>query len=255
MTAAPKCPHVYRAISRITAAFAGAGIAKSRFNMAGQYHYRSIDDLMNRLGSLLAKHGLCVLPQVLRREAEDRRGEAGALLVSVRLLARFEIVSARDGSRCAVRAWGEALDDSDKGTAKAMSAAYKYALLQLFCVPVASDDAYASTLRLKQKTHSPQPDQGWHAWAADIIDMIGICETREALDRVRTRQAGLLEALRSERPELYGQVGEAFSSRTQAVQCRSAECPASATGKAPRSSQGKRGRKTSAPVVSEPADG
>jgi len=248
-------PDVYRAITRITAAFANAGIAKSRFNDQGDYHYRSIDDLLGRLGSLLARHGLCVLPRVLRREAEDRRGEAGALLVNVRLLVAFDIVSARDASSCTVNAWGEALDDSDKGSAKAMSAAYKHALLQLFCVPVAGDDADATTPRHKHRAHSPEPDQGWPAWAADIIDMIGICESAEALERVRTGQVGLLAALRSERPELYGQVGEAFTSRTQALQSAKAKFQPSSPKAAARP-HGKRGAgKQPEQAVLEQADG
>ncbi|HUE78776.1 MAG TPA: ERF family protein [Sphingomicrobium sp.] len=254
MSAAVKAPHVFRAINRITAAFAGAGMPKSRLNAQGQYHYRSIDDLLGRLGPLLAKHGLCVLPRVLLRKAEVRNGEAGGLLLSVRLLVAFAIVSARDGSRCTVRAWGEALDESDKGTAKAMSAAYKSAMLQLFCVPVAGEDADASSQRLRLKEHSPEPDQGWSTWAADIIDMIGICETSEALERVRNRQAGLLKALRSERPEFYRQVGEAFS-RTQAVLSSPGECQPPPP-KAPEPAQGKRGRgKKPEQAVLEPADG
>ncbi|HXH52813.1 MAG TPA: ERF family protein [Sphingomicrobium sp.] len=239
------------------AAFADSGIPKSRFNTQSQYHYRSIDDLMNRLGSLLVRYGLCILPQVLRRECEDRRGESGALLVSVRLLVRFDVVSARDGTRCTIKAWGEALDDSDKGTAKAVSAAYKSAMLQLFCVPVSSDDADATTPRLRQKTHTTEPDQGWPAWAADIIDMIGVCETSEALERVRTRQARLLAALRSERPELYGQIGEAFSSRTQALVARNVNKPAAAAPMAAPASSRKPRRRSQEVAESalEPADG
>lgn len=255
MSAASKASHVFRAINRVTAASSADGMPKSRFNAQGQYHYRSIDDLIGRLGPLLAKHGLCVLPRVLLREAEVRNGEAGGLLLSVRLMVAFAIVSARDGSRCTVRAWGEALDQSDKGTAKAMSAAYKSAMLQLFCVPVAGEDADAVTHRLKQKPHSPEPDQGWPAWAADIIDMIGVCETSEALERVRTRQASLLGSLRSERPNLYADIGKAFSSRTQAVLSPKAKSQPPAP-KAPGQPQGKRGRgKQPKQAELEPADG
>ena len=93
-------PHVYQAINQIVRAFSKSGIAKGHTNAVEQYQYRSIDDVMNRLGPLLARCGLCVLPRVLRRESEDRAGDAGALLVSVRLLVAFDLVSARDGSAC-----------------------------------------------------------------------------------------------------------------------------------------------------------
>ena len=229
-----KSPQVFRSISRITAAFAKEGIAKSHINVKDQYPYRSIDDVLDRLAPLLARHGLCILPRVLRREAEDRTGEAGAILVSVRLLVAFDLVSCRDGSRHTVRAWGEALDPSDKGTAKAMSAAYKSAVLQLFCVPVAGEDTDASSHRLKARSHEREPVQGWEAWAEDIIDMIGVCESSEALERVRARHAALLEALRRERREFFDRVGRAFSARvgelaewTTAAKAPSAELPKS----------------------------
>lgn len=208
-------PHVFRAINRITVAFARAGIPKTHTNAQDHYQYRSIDDLLNRLGPLLGAGGLCILPRVLRREAEDREGERGALLVSVRLLVAFDLVSCRDGSRCTVKAWGEALDPGDKGTAKAMSAAYKGAMLQLFCVPTGVEDADSASHQLSPQARHREPDQGWGAWADEIVSMIRLCESVDALERVRTRQAGLLEALRSERPDRYARIGQTFSCRAQ----------------------------------------
>src|SRR4029079_10740650 len=107
----------------------------------------SVDEVSTRLGPLLAKHRLCVLPRVLKHRTREYAGEQDAMLVSVRLLAAFDLVSARDRSCHTVQGWGEALDGGDKGTAKAMSSAYKGAMLQAFCIPVACDDADASSHR------------------------------------------------------------------------------------------------------------
>lgn len=215
MSRALTSPQVYRAINAITADFARAGIAKAHTNLVDQYQYRSIDDVLNRLAPLLARHRLCVLPRVLKRRAEDRAGDQGSILVSVRLKVAFDLVSARDGSSHTVQSWGEALDPGDKGTAKAMSAAYKSAMLELFCVPVTSDDADASSHRLKAALPEVEPVQGWTAWSDDILDMIGVCESLDALNRVRTRQGKLLAALKRERPELYARIGEGFAGRSQ----------------------------------------
>lgn len=146
---------------------------------------------------------------------QDRSGEADTLLVNVSLKVAFDLVSCRDGSKYTIQSWGEALDASDKGTAKAMSAAYKVAMLQTFCVSVMGEDADGTTHRLKAKVREPEPVGGWSAWAEGIADMIAVCETAEALDRVRTRQAALLEALRCERADLYAAISRAFSSRAQ----------------------------------------
>lgn len=209
------CPHVYRAISAISASFARAGIAKAHTNLIDQYQYRSIDDLLNRLSPLLARHRLCILPRVLARECEPVAGERDERLASVRLLVAFDLVSSRDGTCHTVQSWGEALDAGDKGTAKAMSAAYKSAMLEVFCVPVASDDADASSHRLKTPARETEPVQGWPAWTDDILDMIGVCESLDALDRVRTRQRSLLAALKRERPQLYDRIGGGFAERSQ----------------------------------------
>ena len=63
-----------------------------------------------------------------------------------------------------------------------------------------------------------EPDQGWGAWARDVIEMIGVCETVQALDRMRTRQARLLAALQREQPALYASIGEAFGKRGQELE-------------------------------------
>ena len=212
MTNPPKCPQVYRAINRITAAFAADGIAKTHTNVRDQYQYRSIDDVLNRLAPLLARHRLCILPKVLERTATLASGDGDLLLTAVSVRVAYHLVSTRDGSTHTIEAVGEALDAGDKATPKALSSAYKSAMLQAFCIPVAGEDADSSSHRLKRPA-SIEPVQGWEAWTSDIVDMIGVCERSDALDRVRTRQASQLAALKRERPDLYARIGERFADR------------------------------------------
>lgn len=192
-------------------ALARHGIAKAHVNAEDGYQYRSIDDVYNRLAPLLALHKLCILPRVLERTATDRHGIGGDLLVAVALRAAFDLVSAEDGSVHTVVAYGEALDGGDKGTAKAMAAAYKVALFQTFCVPiVGSEDADARSHRLKRDPGVPEPVQGWEQWADDIAEMLRVCQSREAIERVQNSHRVLLAGLRRERPELYAGLGEAL---------------------------------------------
>lgn len=206
-------PRVYKAIHAVAADLAQVGLAKASFNVQEHYAYRSIDDLLNRLAPVFAKHRLCVLPRVLERTTVDRQGIAGALLVNVSLRVAFDLVSVTDSSRHTVEAFGEALDDSDKGTAKAMAAAYKVAMFQTFCIPVAGlEDADAVSPKLRQQVE-PEPVQGWDQWCRDILETIGICESLEAIDRVQTTQRVLLRSLSRERPELYAELGDVVSQR------------------------------------------
>jgi len=210
-------PHVYRAIARITADFAMAGIPKLHTNLEDQYQYRSIDDVTFRLAPLLARHQLCVLPCVLSRESEPWTGVGGEPLVSVRLLVRYDLVSSRDGSRHSVQAWGEALDHCDKGTAKAMSSAFKSAMLQAFCVPVSNDDADAASKRLDRRPVHAEPPQGWSAWSEDMTSLIGSCVSLEALARLRSNHSAELSALKRERVDLYTGLGQVFAAHAAGI--------------------------------------
>ena len=231
-------PLVYGAITAITAELAGAGIPKTRYNEVDEYKYRSIDDVLNRLAPLLAKHRLCVLPKVRKREAADRLGDNLQLLTSVALRVSFTLVSADDGSSHSVEAYGEALDAGDKATAKAMSAAYKSAMIQAFCIPVADlEDADATSPRLVAKTHVPEPVQGWEQWARDIKDIVAVCESEQAIDTVQERNRELLKAISRERVELYRELGECFTGRRHLLRARTQIAPAKKKSKARSAAQ------------------
>jgi hypothetical protein len=240
-------PSVYAAITAVTAELASAGIPKSRFNAVDEYSYRSIDDLLNRLAPLLAKHRLCVLPSVRERQATERLGDNLQLLINVALHVSFTLVSAEDGSSHRVEAYGEALDAGDKATAKAMSAAYKSAMLQTFCIPVGADeDADAASHRLLAKTHLPEPVQGWDQWFRDIADIVGVCESEQAIDTVQDRHRELLKAIARERPELYAELGVSFSERRRALHERTKARPSETTKTKRARSQAKKREETDA---------
>lgn len=138
---------VYKAINNVQAALSVDGIGKNRTNTQGAtYKFRGIDDVLNALAPLLAKHQLCILPRVISRECTERLSKSGGNLFYVTVEAEFDFVSTEDGSKHTVKTYGEAMDSSDKATNKAMSAAYKYAALQAFAIPTEGDnDADSST--------------------------------------------------------------------------------------------------------------
>jgi hypothetical protein len=122
------------------------GISKSRKNQQQGYSFRGIDDVYNALAPIIAKHGLVILPRCLSRELIERQTMKGGVLFYVTVEAEFDFVSSHDGSRHTVKTYGEAMDSADKATNKAMSAAYKYAAFQTFCIPTEGDnDADAVT--------------------------------------------------------------------------------------------------------------
>jgi hypothetical protein len=216
---------VYHAISAVASDLASLGVPKSMTNPEEGYDYRSIDALMNRLSPILAGRKLCILPRVLERTATDRAAQSNEVLISVSLKVAFDLVSSEDGSRHSIEVYGEALDRGDKATAKAFTAAYKTAMLQTFCVPVVgTEDPDASAFRLRRAappataaTTEAEPPQGWAQWSVDLKDIIAVCETAEALNRAQESNRALLRSLAREQPQLYEDLGKAFSDRRQQI--------------------------------------
>lgn len=144
---------VYKAINAVQAELAKIGISKDRRNTQGSgYNFRGIDDIYNALAPLLAEKGLCILPRILARESVERVSKQGGALFYITVEAEFDFVATADGSKHTVKTFGEAMDSGDKATNKAMSAAYKYAAFQAFCIPTEGDnDADGQTHQVQGK--------------------------------------------------------------------------------------------------------
>lgn len=157
--------NVYECIAAVSDEIAKTGISKDRRNQQQGYAFRGIDDVYNALAPMLAKHKLVILPRILSRECVERTSKSGTAQFFVTVEAEFDFVSARDGSKHVARTFGEAQDSADKATNKAMSAAYKYAAFQTFCIPTEGDnDADA---------HTPEPVKvqvpaGYDDWLIDL---------------------------------------------------------------------------------------
>jgi hypothetical protein len=151
---------VYHAINQVQRALASEGISKSRKNQQQGYNFRGIDDVYNTVSPLLGQHGLCILPRVLSRECIERQNKSGGALFYVTCEVEFDFVSAEDGSKHVVKTYGEAMDSADKATNKAMSAAYKYALMQAFAIPTEGDndaDAHHHEVAPRAAASPPAP--------------------------------------------------------------------------------------------------
>jgi hypothetical protein len=155
---------VYPAIAAVSADLAKSGVAKTSKNEQQGYQFRGIDAMYNALAPLLAKHGLVILPRFLARTVTERVTAKGGVLFAVVVEVEFDFVAAADGSRHALRLYGEAMDSGDKATNKAMSAAYKYAVMQAFCIPTEGDnDADATTHEVVAEA-----PPGFDKWWSDL---------------------------------------------------------------------------------------
>jgi hypothetical protein len=109
-------------------------IAKSRKNAQQNFRYRGIDDVMNELQPILVKHGIFIVPEVLEQAREERVSKTGGNLIYSVQKTAFHFI-ANDGSKITAVVVGEGMDSGDKASNKALSVAFKYACLQIFCIP------------------------------------------------------------------------------------------------------------------------
>ena len=120
-------------------------ISKARTNPQQGYKFRGIDDIYNALHSLFAKHGVFITSEVISENREERQTAKGGILLYSILTVKF-LFLASDGSSVSCTTKGEAMDSGDKATNKAMSAALKYALMQMLLIPTEEEkDTEANT--------------------------------------------------------------------------------------------------------------
>jgi hypothetical protein len=152
---------VYQAIGAVSQALSAQGIGKNRTNTQGAgYKFRGIDDVLNALSSALVASGLVILPRCTERVVQERATKAGGAMFNVTCRVEFDLVSTEDGSKHTVCTYGEAMDSADKATNKAMSAAYKYLALLVFCIPTEASpetDADFSTHEVAPRKPATDP--------------------------------------------------------------------------------------------------
>lgn len=127
-----EAPKIYQALASIMAEI--TPIKKEKKNTQQGFMYRGIDDFMNELHSLFAKHKVIIIPECLQRTEDERQAKSGNALFYVKERVKYTFF-AEDGSSVSAIIDGEGMDSGDKGTNKAIAIALKYCLMQMFLVP------------------------------------------------------------------------------------------------------------------------
>lgn len=128
---------IYKAMGQVMSGMKELG--KTERNATQGYSYRGIDSLMNLAHGLLDKAHIIILPSVLN-EPEITLGpvsKKGTQFYRSLVRMKFEFMSTEDGSGVVSGPFiGEGVDNSDKASNCAQTAAYKWCLFQTFCIPV-----------------------------------------------------------------------------------------------------------------------
>ncbi len=135
-------PYIFTALSNLQKEVSESGIAKtlSATDKGGNelYKARGIDAVYNLLSPLFAKHQITIgidCLETTKTSAQIKSSIQHQTLVKV----KYTFISMQDASSHSITMYGEAIDYADKGMAKALSMAFKYACFQMLCIPVCED--------------------------------------------------------------------------------------------------------------------
>lgn len=189
-------------------------VGKDGFNAFHKYQFRSLDDVYNAVHPALLAHGVTMVPKIVEYRADPQeKGFHVFLLLQITFYAP-------DGASIEAVTLGEGADASDKAANKAMSAAFKYAVLQSFCIPtvdlvndgdkdspdVSKARTVAPHLREIQKKvdqvapfktadFQPVMSEADKAWLARIE----ACATEAACEQLRDGEDGLLRYVKEDK--------------------------------------------------------
>lgn len=141
-------------------------VKKADRNTHQNFNFRGIDAVINAVSPAFRKHGIVCFPTLLTSEYETVTvGQNRTQMGHARITVKY-VFAAPDGSSLEVVVPAESMDSGDKATAKAMSVAYRTALLQTLCLPTDESDPDADsyerapqTVTRPATTKRPAPQQ------------------------------------------------------------------------------------------------
>ena len=128
-------------------------VAKRDRNEHQRFLFRGIDAVVNAVGPILRKHSVTVRPVVQSVTYDLVQTSTGKPATACRVVVDY-IFGAKDGSEMTATVAAEAWDSGDKAAPKAMSVAFRTALLQTLALPTDEPDPDAHTY---ERTSPPAP--------------------------------------------------------------------------------------------------
>lgn len=169
-------PSVYEALAAVMSDV--SAVAKKDRNDAQRFNFRGIDAVVNAVGPALRKHGVTVSPKVDMYEYGTVTTAGGKPMGHVRVLVTYTF-HGPSGDSLPAQAAGEAFDAGDKATPKAMSVAFRTALLQALALP--TDEPDPDTHSYERAPLPPPPtadDLILDAQAANSAEALNSCARR-----------------------------------------------------------------------------
>lgn len=141
-------------------------IAKRDFNDLHRFNFRGIDTVLDSVGPAFRAHGVVTKPKLKSISTEVVKSSKDKPMRLTTVVVRYKFTGPAGDSVTAVVP-GEAWDSEDKGSSKAMSVAFRTALLQVLAIPTGERDPHAGApvpaklARLREEVKKLGADKGW----------------------------------------------------------------------------------------------
>lgn len=147
-------------------------VRKTERNTNQNYAFRGIDAVVNAASPAFRHHGVIVTPALQSIDYASVASKGGSMMTHVRVVVEY-VFRHVSGETLAVTVPGESMDTGDKGTPKAMSVAFRIALLQALAMPTDEPDPDSQTYERGSAQQGPS--------AEDHVRRAG-----QAIDHART---------------------------------------------------------------------
>jgi ERF superfamily protein len=145
---------VFQAITEAKKSIGAVG--KTQQNVQQHFRFRGIDNVVNAVAPAFSELGIIVVPELQEHEYETITTSGGKPMGHVTVVVKYTFYGPAGDSLAAVVA-GEAFDAGDKAVAKAMSVAFRTALLQTLTLPTDEPDPDSETYERSARTPVGKP--------------------------------------------------------------------------------------------------
>lgn len=185
-------------------------VAKKDRNQAQGFNFRGIDAVVNAVAPALRKHGVIVMPIV---ESYDYKtvevGQKRTPMAHVIIKVRY-VFTGPEGDNYYCDVLGEAMDSGDKAVAKAMSVAFRIALLQSLALPTDEPDPDASSYERAPAKAVMTPEL-FTAFLGDLVEAESLSDLSSI--GAKANQYEMSDAERHELRETYLSSKEAIEAK------------------------------------------
>lgn len=147
---------VYQALAAVMAEV--REVRKGERNKQQGFNFRGIDAVVNAVGPALRKHGVVIAPTKTEHHIASKTTAKGTPMNFVTVTVDYTVFGP-DGDHFTGQVSAESFDAGDKGTAKAMSVAYRTFLLQALCLPTDDPDPDQDTYQEQRPTPQAEDPQ------------------------------------------------------------------------------------------------